>query len=149
MSDKRTSTQIRGRTRKSVSGSVSGSKVAKLIALAADPAAFEGERAVALRKAADLTERAQPSTLRVTEKNIDSLPRTRNREPHLSRDRDRGIGPARYGGGRAEAGRSITSATVASAGTPLARATPSRSRPRRSKRSACPSRSRRASIRST
>jgi len=53
---------------------VSGSKVAKLIALAADPAAFEGERAVALRKAADLTERAQPSTLRVTEKNIDSLP---------------------------------------------------------------------------
>src|ERR1700722_9304375 len=65
----------RDRTRKAVSDSVSGSgKIAKLIRLAADPAAFEGERAVALRKAADLTERAQPSTPRVSEKNVDSLP---------------------------------------------------------------------------
>jgi len=65
----------RDRARKSVSDSVSGApKIAKLLRLAADPAAFEGERAVALRKAADLTERAQPSTPRVTEKNVDSLP---------------------------------------------------------------------------
>jgi integrase len=46
-------------------------KRAKLIALASDPAAFAGEREVALRKAADLTE---PASLRVTEKSADTLP---------------------------------------------------------------------------
>ncbi len=66
----------RDQTRKSVSGSVSGSgKIAKLIRLAADPAAFEGERDVALRKAANLLERkSKSSTPRVTERNLDSLP---------------------------------------------------------------------------
>ncbi len=69
----------RDQTRKPVSGlcldSVSGSaKVTKLLALANDSGAFEGEREVALRKAANLTERVQPSTPRVTERNIDTLP---------------------------------------------------------------------------
>ena len=64
----------RDRTRKAVSDSVSvsgSSKVAKLIRLAADPAAFPNERAVALRKANELKE---PASLRVTEKSADTLP---------------------------------------------------------------------------
>src|ERR1700733_3917205 len=64
----------RDRTRKAVVDSVSvsgSSKVAKLIRLAADPAAFPNERAVALRKANELTE---PASLRVTEKSADTVP---------------------------------------------------------------------------
>ena len=58
-------------------GAVSGpeAKIAKVLALANDPGAFEGERGVALRKA-DLLERKSKSSAapRVTERNLDSLP---------------------------------------------------------------------------
>ncbi len=50
------------------------STIRKVLALANDPAAFEGERAVARQKATELERKSKSSAPRVTEKNIDSLP---------------------------------------------------------------------------